>query len=35
MNTLQGNTVTLRALEPEDLQFLFDTENDESFWECE
>ena len=32
MNTLQGNTVTLRALEPEDLQFLFDTENDESFW---
>ena len=33
MNTLLGNTVTLRALEPEDLQFLFDTENDESFWE--
>ena len=33
MNTLQGNTVSLRALEPEDLQFLFDTENDESFWE--
>ena len=33
MKTLQGNTVTLRALEPEDLQFLFDTENDESFWE--
>ncbi len=32
MNTLQGNTVTLRALEPEDLQFLFDTENDEAFW---
>ena len=33
MNTLQGNTINLRALEPEDLQFLFDTENDESFWE--
>lgn len=33
MNTLQGNIVSLRALEPEDLQFLFDTENDESFWE--
>lgn len=33
MNTLLGNTITLRALEPEDLQFLFDTENDESFWE--
>lgn len=33
MNTLQGNTISLRALEPEDLQFLFDTENDESFWE--
>lgn len=32
MNTLQGNTIHLRALEPEDLQFLFDTENDESFW---
>ncbi len=33
MNTLLGNTITLRALEPEDLQFLFDTENNESFWE--
>lgn len=32
MNTLQGNTITLRALEPEDLQFLFDTENNEAFW---
>ena len=32
MNTLLGNTIALRALEPEDLQFLFDTENDESFW---
>ncbi len=33
MNTLHGNTIHLRALEPEDLQFLFDTENNESFWE--
>ena len=33
MNLLKGNTVILRALEPEDLQFLFDTENDNSFWE--
>lgn len=33
MNTLHGNTIHLRALEPEDLQFLFDTENDESFWQ--
>lgn len=32
MNTLKGNTVTLRALEPEDLKFLFETENNESFW---
>ncbi len=33
MNTLQGNIITLRALEPEDLEFLFETENNESFWE--
>jgi diamine N-acetyltransferase len=33
MNTLKGKNTELRALEPEDLQFLFDTENDESFWE--
>lgn len=33
MKTLQGNTITLRGLEPEDLEFLFETENDESFWE--
>jgi diamine N-acetyltransferase len=33
MKTLQGNTITLRALEPEDLEFLFETENNESFWE--
>ena len=33
MKTLIGKNIQLRALEPEDLQFLFDTENDESFWE--
>jgi diamine N-acetyltransferase len=33
MDTLQGNIIQLRALEPEDLQFLFETENNESFWE--
>ena len=33
MKTLKGENIQLRALEPEDLQFLFDTENDESFWE--
>ncbi|MDG2194210.1 MAG: GNAT family protein [Polaribacter sp.] len=33
MDTLQGKIIQLRALEPEDLQFLFDTENNESFWE--
>lgn len=33
MNTLIGENIILRALEPEDLQFLFDTENDASFWE--
>ena len=33
MNTLTWKTIRLRALEPEDLQFLFDTENNESFWE--
>ena len=31
--SLCGQNINLRALEPEDLQFLFDTENDESFWE--
>nr|WP_301400941.1 GNAT family protein [Polaribacter huanghezhanensis] len=31
--SLCGQKINLRALEPEDLQFLFDTENDESFWE--
>lgn len=33
MNTLLGNILRLRALEPEDLEFLFQIENDESFWE--
>lgn len=33
MQTLKGNLVKLRALEPEDLQFIFDTENDEKHWE--
>ena len=31
--SLCGLHIQLRALEPEDLQFLFDTENDESFLE--
>lgn len=30
---LQGKKVILRALEPEDLDFLFTTENDVTFWE--
>lgn len=33
MQTLIGEHIKLRALEPEDLSFLFDTENDEDFWE--
>ncbi|MDY0779187.1 GNAT family protein [Tenacibaculum sp. IB213877] len=33
MQTLSGKHINLRALEPEDLEFLFKTENDESFWE--
>lgn len=33
MNTLQGTYINLRALEPEDLKFLFQIENNESFWE--
>jgi len=33
MNTLVGNLVKLRALEPEDLEFLFQIENNEIFWE--
>ncbi len=33
MKTLNGKHINLRALEPTDLEFLFETENDESFWE--
>lgn len=33
MLTLQGELVYLRALEPEDLLFLEEVENDESLWE--
>jgi len=33
MNILKGELINLRALEPEDLTFLFDTENNEAFWE--
>jgi diamine N-acetyltransferase len=33
MKTLTGNTICLRALEPSDLPFLFDIENDEANWE--
>ena len=33
MLTLKGEKVYLRALEPEDLEFLFNLENDEEFWE--
>lgn len=31
--TLKGENIFLRALEPEDLDFLYDLENDESLWE--
>ncbi|MFK5958211.1 MAG: GNAT family protein [Lutibacter sp.] len=33
MATLLGKNINLRALEPTDLEFLFATENNESFWE--
>ncbi|MDT0557512.1 GNAT family N-acetyltransferase [Ichthyenterobacterium sp. W332] len=33
MKTLQGKYIGLRALEPEDLEFLYQIENDESIWE--
>ena len=33
MNTLKGNTIYLRALEPNDLDFVYEMENDESIWE--
>lgn len=33
MTTLIGANISLRALEPKDIDFLFSTENDESNWE--
>lgn len=33
MQTLKGKHLFLRALEPEDLQWLFELENDEELWE--
>jgi diamine N-acetyltransferase len=33
MSVLKGIHCYLRGLEPEDLEFLFSTENNESFWE--
>jgi len=33
MITLKGETIYLRALEPEDLEFIHAVENDESVWE--
>ncbi|RAJ17094.1 GNAT family N-acetyltransferase [Olleya aquimaris] len=33
MLTLQGKHIYLRALEPEDLAFIHDIENDETIWE--
>lgn len=33
MVTLTGNKVYLRALEPEDLEFVYAVENDEQIWE--
>jgi diamine N-acetyltransferase len=33
MKTLSGEHINLRALEPEDLDFLYQIENNEAFWE--
>jgi diamine N-acetyltransferase len=33
MITLKGENIYLRALEPEDLEFVYKIENDESIWE--
>jgi diamine N-acetyltransferase len=33
MVTLQGQNIHLRALEPEDLEFVYAIENDETIWE--
>ena len=32
MNTLKGTQINLRPLEPEDLDFVYQIENDESLW---
>lgn len=33
MLTLKGDNIYLRALEPEDLEFIYEVENDESIWQ--
>ena len=33
MITLKGTKIYLRALEPEDLEFVYAVENNEAFWE--
>ena len=33
MVTLSGTNIDLRALEPEDLDFIYYIENNETFWE--
>lgn len=33
METLRGQKIYLRALEPDDLEYLFTVENNEKFWE--
>ena len=33
MNTLKGKHINLRAIEPLDLEFLFQIENNEAYWE--
>jgi diamine N-acetyltransferase len=33
MKTLKGNNIYIRALEPNDLEFLYAIENDQSIWE--
>ena len=32
MNTLKGNQIHLRAMEPEDLEFIYTLENNENIW---
>ena len=33
MKTLRGNDIYIRALEPNDLEFIYAIENDQSIWE--